>query len=133
METLIFCSAGMGFGKPKGDPGPFPLETVLQQQTSILNCTTETRTTTLSWERDPPLCAADTHSRSFPASSSTSVKPLCSWSTELIQSFSLPVADENCCLSFPPSQDLHVRQLHYSTSCVARGLASCLIPAYHLI
>lgn len=133
METLIFCSAGMGFGKLKGDPCPFLLENCPAATSSILNCTMETRTTSPSWERDPPLCAAGTHSRSFPALSPTSVKPLCSKSTELIQSFLLPVEDENRCLSFPPSQNLHVRQLHYTTICVASGLVSRLLHEYRLI
>lgn len=132
MEILIFCSAGMDFGKPKGDPGPFLLENCLAATSSILNCTMEMRTTSPSWERDPTLCAAGTHSRSYPALSPTSVKSLCSQSTELIQSFLLPVADENCYLSFPPSQNLHVRQLHYTTICVASRLVSHLLHAYRL-
>lgn len=126
-ENTDFCRASTRFGKPKGDPGTFLLKNCLTATSSIFNCTSP------SWERDPSLCAEGTHSRSCPALSPDSVKFLCSQSTELIQSNLLPVADQNCCLSFPPSHNLHVWQLHYMTICVASGLVSCLLHACCLI
>lgn len=40
------------------------------------------------------------------------------------------MADENCCLSFPPSQNMHIWQLQYTTICVSRGIVSCLLQEY---
>lgn len=129
MAMQIFCSAGMGFGKPKGIQVSFCWRTVLQQYPlSYIFHTMETRTVSPSWERDPPPRAAGTNSRLLPALSPSSVKPLRCQSTELFQSFSLPVADENAAFPFYPHRTCIFGNCSTQPSVLQVGLC----PAYDM-